>query len=370
MVETKVGDLFESEAQTLVNTVNSVGVMGKGIALEFKKRFPAMYEDYLRRCEAGEVKLGRPYLYKRPTSPWILNFPTKDHWRSVARLADIVAGLRYLVRHYREWGIESLAVPPLGCGFGGLEWRVVGPTLYRHLKLLEIPVELYAPHGTPKKELQYDFLEADSPREPTSTKIDPAWVALVEILARIEQEPYHWPIGRTMFQKIAYFATESGIPTGFEYRRGSYGPFASNVKAVITRLVNNGLILEERSGQMFVIRLGPTFGDAQRAFEDSLRMWDSSLEKVADLFMRTNRTRQAELAATVHFAAKEAEGDRPGAATELDVFQAVLEWKQRRKPPFSEDEIATTIRNLNILGWLSVKGSNDLPVTEEVGVEV
>ncbi|MEW6459483.1 MAG: macro domain-containing protein [Bacillota bacterium] len=148
MVKVLVGDLFQSKAQTLVNTVNCVGVMGKGVALEFKKRFPDMYQDYLARCARKEVKLGRPYLYKSLFPPWILNFPTKDHWRSVSRLEDIVRGLEYLLTRYEEWGITSLAMPPLGCGHGQLEWRVVGPTLYRYLSRLGIPVELYAPHGT------------------------------------------------------------------------------------------------------------------------------------------------------------------------------------------------------------------------------
>jgi O-acetyl-ADP-ribose deacetylase (regulator of RNase III) len=89
MVVTMVGDLFRSEAQTWVNTVNTVGIMGKGVALEFKKRFPDMYDDYVERCRRGEVRLGKPYLFKRSTTPWVLNFPTKDHWRSVSWRASI-----------------------------------------------------------------------------------------------------------------------------------------------------------------------------------------------------------------------------------------------------------------------------------------
>src|SRR6516164_3551084 len=148
MISIKIGNLFDSEAQTLVNAVNCVGVMGKGIALEFKKRYPEMFQDYERRCAAGEVKLGRPYLYKDHPGHWILNFPTKNHWRSAARLQDIEDGLKYLRQHYREWAIRSLAVPALGCGLGQLKWRIVGPMLYRHLGELDVPVELYAPHDT------------------------------------------------------------------------------------------------------------------------------------------------------------------------------------------------------------------------------
>jgi hypothetical protein len=103
------------------------------------------------------VRLGEPYLYRRLIEPWILNFPTKDHWRSVSRLADILQGLEHLQKHFREWGITSLAVPPLGCGEGRLEWRVVGPTLYRRLSEMDVAVKLYAPLGTSREELKTVF---------------------------------------------------------------------------------------------------------------------------------------------------------------------------------------------------------------------
>ena len=152
------GDLLASRAQTLVNTVNTVGVMGKGIALHFKRAFPAMYQDYVERCERGEVRLGEPYLWRQASGPWVLNFPTKRHWRKPSSLAAIVEGLGYLDTHYRQWGITSLAVPPLGCGNGGLEWPIVGPTLYEHLARLAVPVELYAPLDTPHAQMTIDFL--------------------------------------------------------------------------------------------------------------------------------------------------------------------------------------------------------------------
>jgi len=161
MVKVLMGDILKSKAQTLVNTVNCVGIMGKGIALEFKEQFPDMFDDYVARCNRKEVRLGKPYLYKRLTPPWILNFPTKGHWRSVSRIEDIIKGLKYLLQHYQEWGVMSLAVPPLGCGQGQLEWKIVGPTLYRYLSQLEIPVELYAPYGTPHEELQPEFLDQE-----------------------------------------------------------------------------------------------------------------------------------------------------------------------------------------------------------------
>ena len=146
-VTVRRGNLFESEAQTLVNAVNTAGVMGKGIAREFKMRFPDMYREYAERCAAGQVKLGEPYLFTGdpPSRRWILNFPTKGHWREPSRLCVIRDGLAYLRDHHLAWGIFSLAVPALGCGAGGLKWNDVQPHLLEGLTALRIPVELYAP---------------------------------------------------------------------------------------------------------------------------------------------------------------------------------------------------------------------------------
>src|ERR1019366_4689193 len=102
MFKALIGDMFESQAQTLVNTVNCVGVMGKGVALEFKKRFPAVFVDYAARCARKEVILGKPYLFRDPGGKLIVNFPTKEHWRSPSRIADISSGLDYFVRHVEE----------------------------------------------------------------------------------------------------------------------------------------------------------------------------------------------------------------------------------------------------------------------------
>ena len=373
MIRVRVGDLFESEMQTIVNTVNCVGVMGKGLALEFKKRFPDMYEDYVARCRAKQVRLGEPYLYRRLLPPWIINFPTKDHWRSVSRLSDIVAGLEYLERHYHEWEITSLAVPALGCSNGQLEWRVVGPTLYRYLSRFDIPVELYAPLGTPEEEIEASFLQSAMSAAATNNfredrwKINPAYVALVEILARIEREPYHWPIGRVTFQKIAYFATVLGLPTGLHFERGSYGPFSSDLRPLITRLVNNGLIQEKQLGRMFAVKPGPTYRDAASIFRVEIAQWESIIDRITDLFLRM-RTQEAEVAATVHFVAQVLNQETGNTVSETAILEGVKHWKQKRRPPLNDEEIAQAIRDLNLLGWIKAKPSSELPLVQEMAL--
>jgi O-acetyl-ADP-ribose deacetylase (regulator of RNase III) len=132
MVSFVKGNLFDSPAQVLTNTVNTVGVMGKGIALEFKHRFPKMFEDYFRRCTNKKVNLGQPYLWEDDRSQ-VLNFPTKSHWKKSSQLKDIETGLKYLADHYQEMGIASIAMPPLGCGNGGLDWKNVRPLVEKYL---------------------------------------------------------------------------------------------------------------------------------------------------------------------------------------------------------------------------------------------
>ncbi|HLE62839.1 MAG TPA: macro domain-containing protein [Pyrinomonadaceae bacterium] len=368
-----VGDILQSKAQTLINTVNCVGVMGKGIALEFKKRFTEMFEDYVERCERLEVKLGLPYLYKMLLPPQIINFPTKDHWKSVSRLSDIERGLQHLLSHYKQWGVTSLAIPPLGCGNGQLEWKAVGPLIYRYARQMDIPVELYAPYGTPPKELTSDFLSQTSPAahhtngRTVQSAINPAWVALVEILRRIEAQPYHWPTGRTIFQKLVYVATRQGLPTGFDYQKGSFGPFSPDLKNAETKLVNNNLLQEERCGQMFLVKTGPNFDRVRKDFQVSLAKWIPIIEKTTDLFMRVN-TDQAEVIATVMFAADALKTESRSVATETEVLEAVLRWKQKRRPPLDEAAVASTIRNLGMLRWLDVKPDSRLPVPDEESI--
>lgn len=139
------GDMFKSPAQVLTNTVNCVGVMGKGVALEFKNRYPQMYNDYKALCDQGNVKPGTTYLWE-DDSAQVLNFPTKRHWRDNSVLQDIEDGLRHLAQSYEQMGIQSIAMPPLGCGLGGLKWSDVQPLIVKHLGAIpDLDVYVYEP---------------------------------------------------------------------------------------------------------------------------------------------------------------------------------------------------------------------------------
>lgn len=362
-VEVMTGDLFDSGAHTLTNTVNTVGVMGKGISLEFKRRFADMFVDYVNRCEQDMVRLGEPYLYRSLFPPWVLNFPTKEHWRSRSSLDAISRGLEWLTSHYQSWGIESLAVPPLGCGEGGLEWRIVGPTLYQGLSRLSIPVMLYAPFETPHEELQPTFLARGADLTPPASRVPASAVALAEIVDRITSWHHAYPIGRVSFQKLAYFATQAGIPTGLEFERRSYGPFAQDLKRLQTTMIHNGLIREEKRGNAYLTTPGPTLEHARQAFVDDLRNWQSQIEQVTDLFLRLPSSRFIEIAATIHdvqvslLYRNRARGQPSVSESEL-VFE-INKWKARRDPPFQEHEIVAVIDTLSYLDWIAVDTDDD-----------
>jgi O-acetyl-ADP-ribose deacetylase (regulator of RNase III) len=138
------GDILCSRMQTITNTVNCVGVMGKGLVLLFKNNYSNMFRDYKRKCDENKVKIGQPYLFKISDSRWILNFPTKKHWRNNSRIDFIELGLKYLVKNIESFGITSLAILPLGCGNGGLDWEnEVFPLIKQYLYPLNIPMEVY-----------------------------------------------------------------------------------------------------------------------------------------------------------------------------------------------------------------------------------
>lgn len=137
------GNIFNSEMQTLVNPVNTVGVMGKGLAKHFKDKYPDMFVEYKAKCDDETLTIGKLHLY-RTDNKWILNFPTKAHWRAKSKLGYVESGLKYFVNIYEDEKIESIAFPMLGCGLGGLDWETqVRPLMKRHLSDLNIPIEIY-----------------------------------------------------------------------------------------------------------------------------------------------------------------------------------------------------------------------------------
>lgn len=350
-----IDDIMSSKKQTLVNTVNCVGVMGKGIALEFKRKYPDMYKEYVSRCKEHAVRPGKPYLYSDLTGASVLLFPTKDHWRSPSKLEYIIDGLDWFTEHYKDLGITSVAFPPLGCGNGGLKWEVVGPIMYQKLSKLPIDVDIYAPFGTKKEYLTEEYLrtqDAEYDRNLIGSKYyhyNPNWLLALEVMRKVNAGKYTLHVGRVLFQKICYVLTREGVQTGFSFRPAWYGPYSEQVTDAITILSNSNFIIEKQhpNGKMVEISVSPRFKlPAQEYSSRDLK----AMEKCIDLFSRVKNTQHAEIIATILY-----EFDRQRSehkeTSEEDVFNGVMNWEKRWKGT-KDQEVRMTIRSLASLGWI------------------
>lgn len=362
----KIGNMFESKATTLVNTINCVGVMGKGIALEFKKKYPNMFAEYVALCNEGLIKPGIPYYHHDLCGTSIINFPTKDHWRSPSKLSYVISGLDWFRENYESLGIKSIAFPPLGCGNGGLPWTVVGPLMYLKLHDLPIEIEIYAPYGTAPEQITEKFLinnSVESPKEIIGNQrqqINKYWYLILYVIKKLNHDKYSLNVGRTIFQKICYLLTYVGIPTGFKFVEGSYGPYSNEAKQALATLSNANLMTERKLGRMVETIVSPEFKfDLSTYTKEEINQAD----KAFDLLSRIRSTDQAEVIATVLFSYEEL-SQKNKSVTEKEIFDHVLNWKARWKGE-KEKAIESTVGSLSVLGWMSPDSSRDTLTSDD-----
>lgn len=238
MLTNAVGNLLDARVDALVNTVNTVGVMGKGIALQFKQAYPANFRAYEAACRRDEIRLGQMFVFEAGLLDqpcFIINFPTKSHWRARSRLSDIKAGLADLRRVIRDYEITSIAVPPLGCGNGGLNWNDVQPLIEEALgSLPDTMVLVFPPAGAPPAESMKVGTE-----RPRMTHARAVLLAMVGKYVRASQmEELAALDGASLLeiQKLMYFLQEAGQPLRLNYVKGRYGPYAENLNHALQAL--------------------------------------------------------------------------------------------------------------------------------------
>lgn len=363
-----IGDIFESDCRTLVNTVNCVGVMGKGVAREFKSRFPRMYADYRKRCERGEVEPGRPYLFEDLLGVSVLNFPTKDHWRSSSRLSFVSEGLDWLVAHWDDLGLTSVAFPPLGCGNGGLDWADVGPLMYSKLSTVPGDIEIYAPFGTPEEQLSVDFLAS---RELSSAdkggvlprRFNKRWDIVLYVIDKLDKNEFAPWVGRTMYQKICYMLSRSGVDLGFAFRRGEFGPYSEDARSALTAFANNNKITETTvgpNGKMIRISVSPDFEFDNNLFRQSDLNVATS---VIDFFSRVRSTDQAERYTTLLYCYDEIKKEEiahqlnaamSGSLCSAAIIERAIAWKPRWDTEAMRTTLLDELWALAMLKWVEI----------------
>lgn len=338
MIEQAHGNLLQADVEALVNTVNCVGVMGKGIALQFKQAFPENFRAYQRACRTGEVQPGRMMVFEAGglTSPrYIINFPTKRHWREDSRLEDIEAGLAALVEEVKRLDIRSVAVPPLGCGNGGLNWADVRPRIeaaFAHVP--EVRVLVYPPSGAP-----------DATAMPVRTsppEMTPARALFVKLLEQYAMLEYTCTLLEV--QKLAYFLQEAGEPLRLRYKAAHYGPYARNLNKVLERIEGHFIrgYGDSQSPTANIQLLRGAVEEADRFLADRPES-RQRLERISRLIGGFETPYGMELLASVHWLTRHAEKPVRSPAEAVAAIQA---WSSRKRRLFKPRHIEVAWQRL------------------------
>lgn len=346
------GDLLKAEADAIVNTVNCVGIMGKGIALQFKKKWPENFKAYEKACRAGQVRPGKMFVHdlgRLAGKPYfIINFPTKDHWRGKSELSFIEDGLKDLVCVVEAHGIRSIAIPPLGCGNGGLDWEVVRPMIEKAFLPLKQSVEVlaYAPSGAPPAtEME---VRTEKPR------MTPGRAVLIKLIALYRELDYS--LSKIEVQKLCYFAQCAGQPLKLNFEKNQYGPYASNLRHVLTHIDGHYVqgVGDHDSAETELTLLPGALEEAEKFLYDHA---DSHrrMERVGGLIEGFETPFGMELLATVHWVATR---QCQGKGAEC-VMRGIEEWEpsqpkwnERKKELMTSSQVDIALRRLDEGGWL------------------
>jgi O-acetyl-ADP-ribose deacetylase (regulator of RNase III) len=343
MIQFKQTNLLQADTDALVNTVNTAGIMGKGIALQFKEYFPLNFKLYQKACKAGEVQIGNMFVTETGqfTGPrYIINFPTKMDWRSNTKLEYIETGLDDLLRIISEKKIKSIAIPPLGCGNGGLDWKDVKPLMEKKLTPLSdsISIEVYEPghHSYAKTTINSQIPKLNKVR------------ALVLVLA----ERYNvlgFDISHLEIQKLTYFLQELGQPDlKLRFEKGHYGPYATNLKHLLAHLEGyyfKGQIRFQDMKPTDALQLVPEHLPEVHSIiqKELLEEEKNRLQKVTSLIEGFESPFGLELLATVHWAAKDLGND----ANTTSIKSFIDNWTARKSELMTEPQISIALKRIN-----------------------
>ena len=344
MIEYKTGNILTEDAEAIVNTVNCVGVMGRGIALQFKKALPENFKAYAAACKREEVQPGRMFIFETGalTNPqYVVNFPTKRHWRGKSRMEDIQSGLKALIEVIKERNIRSIAIPPLGSGLGGLDWMQVKSQIEEALgNLSDVKVVIFEPGGAPDSDKMVHNREVP--------KMTAGRAALVEFIHRYLAGLLDPFVTLLEVHKLMYFMQESGQSLRLKFAKGAYGPYAENLRHVLNKIEGH---------------LVSGYADGGDAPDKQLKLVPGALED-ADTFLKDKTETQAhfkrvsdlvegfespfglELLSTVHWVISEEQSQSID-----DVTTNVYSWNDRKKQ-FSQRQIELAIDVLSSKGWI------------------
>jgi O-acetyl-ADP-ribose deacetylase (regulator of RNase III) len=351
MIEYVTGDILDSTSEALVNTVNCVGIMGRGIALQFKHAFPENFRSYAAACKAGEVQPGRLLIFEThglSNPKYIINFPTKRHWRGKSRLEDIDLGLVALATFITDNRVKSISIPPLGSGLGGLDWREVRPRIEQALRDLEdVDIRIFEPAIIEKS-------HAIASNPPSMT---PGRAALVVLMRQYLSGLMDPSVTLLEVHKLMYFLQVAGEPLKLRYVKASHGPYAENLRHVFRSIEGHYVVGYSDGGdnpeKPLELIPGAT-GDAQSFLERHTET-KQRFAQVAQLVNGFETPFGLELLATVHWVI-----NNEGAVALDDVVTKTYDWNERKKR-FSRGQIALAADLLRTTHWVASVSVDDSP---------
>jgi O-acetyl-ADP-ribose deacetylase (regulator of RNase III) len=338
------GNILRADTEAIVNTVNCVGFMGRGIAAQFKREYPANFKAYEAACKRKEVVPGRMFMFEtgQLTNPrFIVNFPTKRHWRGASRIEDIESGLEALVDEVKQRGIKSIAIPPLGCGLGGLDWKDVRPLIERAFDALpDVHTVVFEPNDAGPSDKM--ATTRDVP------KMTPGRAVLVSLFEKYLAGLLDPSISLLEVHKLMYFAQEAGQPLRLKYVKAPYGPYAENLRHVLTAIEGYMISGYGDGGDTpdKPLELVPGAAADARAFLTGHPDTLERFARVSKLVEGFESSFGMELLATVHWVMKH-EGAR-GRGT----VDAIHAWNLR-KQMFADEQILLAAKRLTDEGWVS-----------------
>jgi len=343
IISTKGDLLKQTDVHAIINTVNCVGVMGKGIALQFKKKWPPNFKAYVAACKAKQVRTGKMFIYhagSMATPNYVINFPTKDHWRGKSRIEFIRDGLVDLINQIKELGIKSIAIPPLGCGNGGLDWHDVKPLIESAFAgLPDVEVRLFEPSFAPQAK--------DMAINTSRPRMTPGRAAILKLIDTYRELNYG--LSKLEVQKLAYFLQVSGEDLKLNFIKHNFGPYADQLRHALDRMdghfirgVGDGVVESEIEPVEKALAEAGRF--IRHSANDKLM---ASVERVEQLINGFQSPYGMELLSTVHWVATHERADAPEKAV-----VAVHKWNSRKKNMMKPKHISVAWHHLRENAWI------------------
>ena len=341
MIEYKNGDILREDVEAIVNTVNCVGIMGRGLALQFKNKFPQNFKEYQLACKNKEVQLGKMFVHQTGqliNPKYIINFPTKGHWKQNSKIEDISNGLDDLITIIEKYSIKSIAIPPLGSGLGGLDWKMAKKLIEEKLKNINCTVILFEP-------LEQKIEKSITKEIPKMTAGRAALIGLMDRYLQGLMDPF---ISLIEVHKLMYFMQESGEELRLKYKKAQFGPYADNLRHVLNTIEGHFISGYEDGGDAPTkqLKLIPKAVEDAKNYLTNKKNTNENFVKVAKLVDGFETPFGLELLSTVHWVVK-----NENASNLEEVISKIYNWNERKKQ-FSRKQIQIALDTLVKNDWL------------------